>query len=58
MNVTAEQLGIRALTVRSYLEAIGVLVAHRAGIHPTALTSNVAQIREFAPEQARPSLTF
>ncbi|NJO79756.1 MAG: DUF3326 domain-containing protein [Cyanobacteria bacterium RM1_2_2] len=46
LNVTAEQLGIRALTVRSYLEAIGVLVAHRAGIHPTALTPNVAQIQE------------
>lgn len=45
LTVTAEQLGIPVLTVRSYAEAIGVLVAHRAGICPTALTPNIARIQ-------------
>lgn len=57
LNVTAEQLGIQVLTVRSYLEAIGVLVAHRAGIHPTALTPNITQIRESALEHGRLPVT-
>jgi hypothetical protein len=53
LNVTAEQLGIQVLTVRSYLEAIGVLVAQRAGIHPAALTPHITQIQECTPEHAR-----
>lgn len=48
LNVTAEQLGIATLTVGSYLEAIGVLVAHRAGIHPTALSPQISSIQELA----------
>jgi hypothetical protein len=46
LNVTAEQLGIKTLTVQSYLEAVGVVAAHRAGIHPTALSPHLASIRE------------
>lgn len=45
LNVTAEQLGIPAVGVNSYLEALGVLVAHRAGIHPAALGSAISQIQ-------------
>ncbi len=37
MQVPPEVLGIRALRVTSYLEALGVLVAHRAGLNPLAL---------------------
>jgi hypothetical protein len=37
MQVTAKDLGIAAIEVDSYLEAVGVLVAHRAGINPQAL---------------------
>lgn len=46
LDVTAQQLGIATLTVDSYLEAIGVLVAHRAGINPAALSSQIASIQK------------
>lgn len=45
LNVTAEALGISVLTVNSYLEAIGVLVAHRSGIDPTALSPHIDKIQ-------------
>ena len=44
MQVSPESLGIKALTVNSYLEALGVLVAHRAGIDPCSLRSNLLAI--------------
>ncbi|MEB3277427.1 MAG: DUF3326 domain-containing protein [Lyngbya sp.] len=44
MQVSPESLGIKALTVNSYLEALGVLVAHQAGIDPHALRSNLLPI--------------
>ena len=31
--------------VRSYLEAIGLLAAHKAGLNPAALTPNIPSIR-------------
>jgi len=37
-------LGIPALQVNSYLEALGVLVAHRAGVSPAALQSKLDSI--------------
>ncbi|MFB2921616.1 DUF3326 domain-containing protein [Aerosakkonema funiforme] len=45
MQVPPEPLGIEALRVHSYLEALGVLVAHRAGIHPSALSPDLSPIR-------------
>jgi hypothetical protein len=45
MQAPPEKFGIRALRVHSYLEALGVLVAHRAGIVPQALKSIVDPIR-------------
>ena len=36
-TVPAASLGIKATQVSSYLEAIGVLVAHKAGVNPQAL---------------------
>jgi hypothetical protein len=46
MQVPPEALGIRVQSVQSYLDAIGVLVAHRAGIDPTTLGAEVAPLRE------------
>ncbi|MBD2003282.1 MULTISPECIES: DUF3326 domain-containing protein [Cyanophyceae] len=46
MQVPPEQLGIKALRVNSYLEALGVLVAHRAGISPSALRMALSSIME------------
>ncbi len=42
MQVPPAALGIQALQVNSYLEAVGVLVAHRAGIDPETLSSAIA----------------
>jgi hypothetical protein len=38
MQVPPEHLGIKSIRVNSYLEALGVLVAHRAGISADALS--------------------
>lgn len=46
MQVTAEALGIQSISVSSYLEAIGVIAAHRAGVHPQALSPKLAALRE------------
>ncbi|MGK7919290.1 MAG: DUF3326 domain-containing protein [Trichodesmium sp.] len=46
MQVSPEKLGIKALEVNSYLEALGVLVAHKAGISPEALRPEILSIRE------------
>ena len=44
LQVTPEDLGIKADLVNSYLEALGVLVARRAGISPAALSPRVAPL--------------
>lgn len=54
MAATASQLGIRAVQVRSYLEAIGMLVAHRAGISPDALRPQIKPIQPIT----EPSITL
>ena len=41
MQVSPEDLGIQAIRVNSYLEALGVLVAHRAGISAEALSPSL-----------------
>ena len=45
MKVTPEKLGIKAIQVNSYLDAIGVLVAQRAGINPSALRPEISPSR-------------
>jgi hypothetical protein len=45
LAVGPEALGVSAVRVASYLEAVGLLAAHRAGIHPQALTAHVPQIQ-------------
>lgn len=44
LQVTPEDLGIKAHLVNSYLEALGVLVARRAGISPAALSPTISPI--------------
>ncbi|WP_267383499.1 DUF3326 domain-containing protein [Cyanobacterium sp. uoEpiScrs1] len=48
LQVTPESLGIQAIKVNSYLEALGVLVAHRAGISISALHSTVPSLNCFS----------
>jgi hypothetical protein len=38
LQVSAPALGIKSIQVNSYLEAVGVLVAHKAGINPSAIS--------------------
>ncbi len=45
MQVAPEQLAIQALQVNSYLEALGVIAADRAGISPAALIPTLASMR-------------
>lgn len=47
MAVSPESLGIKALLVNSYLEALGVLVAHKAGISSAALKTDLLPIAQF-----------
>jgi hypothetical protein len=44
MQLTPETLGIKATQVNSYLEALGALVAHRAGIDMRALTPHLSSL--------------
>jgi hypothetical protein len=44
LNVTATPLGISVTQVHSYLEALGVLVAHKAGISTAALRPDLKAI--------------
>lgn len=46
MQVSAESLSLSAIAVDSYLEAVGVLVAHRAGLDPASLKPQIASLRE------------
>jgi hypothetical protein len=48
MQVYPKDLGLQTLSVRSYLEAIGALVAHRAGITAASLAAG-----DIAPLQCR-----
>ncbi|MDJ0735694.1 MAG: DUF3326 domain-containing protein [Nostocaceae cyanobacterium] len=45
MQVSAPSLGIKSIQVNSYLEAIGVLVAHKAGIDPSILSPTISPLR-------------
>ncbi|XQQ05695.1 MAG: DUF3326 domain-containing protein [Leptolyngbya sp. IPPAS B-1204] len=55
LKVTAEVLGIQSLTVQSYLEAVGVVAAHRAGVHPTALSPNLPAIQPLGQSRQQSS---
>jgi hypothetical protein len=46
MQVTPELLGIKAIQVNSYLEALGILVAHKAGVDPNSLRPNILSLNQ------------
>ena len=48
LQVTPESLGIQAIKVNSYLEALGILVAHRAGISLSVLRPTVSSLNCFS----------
>lgn len=48
MRVRPETLGIKALQVNSYLEALGVLVAYRAGINPEILRPDISALNRLS----------
>ncbi|MDX2244284.1 MAG: DUF3326 domain-containing protein [Leptolyngbyaceae cyanobacterium bins.302] len=47
MQVAPQQLGISAVTVNSYLEAVGMLAADRAGVHPAALRPTISPLQKW-----------
>ncbi|MEL7035072.1 MAG: DUF3326 domain-containing protein [Cyanobacteria bacterium J06592_8] len=53
MQVSPESLGIKAVQVNSYLEALGVLVADRAGIAPETLHPNLLSLAKIDPDSIR-----
>lgn len=45
VQVPPQPLGIKSIQVKSYLEALGVLVAHKAGINPSALSPQISPLK-------------
>ncbi|MFH7029229.1 MAG: DUF3326 domain-containing protein [Heteroscytonema crispum UTEX LB 1556] len=45
LQVPPQPLGIKSMQVNSYLEAIGVLVAHKAGINPSSLRPTLSSLQ-------------
>ena len=52
LTITPEKIGVQALRVRSYLEAIGVMAAHKAGIDAGAIAPHLPHIQ---PQALTPS---
>lgn len=51
LEVTAERLRMDGVVVvRSYMEALGLLAAHKAGVNPACLTPHITPIRELQVE--------
>ncbi|MEM9818548.1 MAG: DUF3326 domain-containing protein [Cyanobacteria bacterium P01_D01_bin.6] len=50
LTITPEKVGIRAIRVRSYLEAIGVMAAHKAGICAAALSPHLPPLQSRSSE--------
>jgi hypothetical protein len=45
IQVPPKPLGIKSIQVNSYLEAVGTLVAHKAGINPSALRPQISPLQ-------------
>ncbi|HSM80555.1 MAG TPA: DUF3326 domain-containing protein, partial [Nodosilinea sp.] len=54
LDVSPEVLGVPTVRVASYLEAVGLLAAHRAGVHPQALTAQIPHLQEWRPPALPP----
>ncbi len=48
MQVPPQPLGIKSLQVSSYLEAVGALAAHKAGVNPSALRSQTSLLNNLS----------
>jgi hypothetical protein len=48
MQVPPEAVGIKAIAVNSYLEALGVIVCDRAGIDPAALSASISSLHQLS----------
>jgi hypothetical protein len=46
IKVPSQSLGIKSIQVNSYLEAVGLLVAHKAGINPASLIPKIYPLVE------------
>jgi hypothetical protein len=46
IQVPAQPLGIKTIQVHSYLEAVGVIAAHKAGVNPKALSTNIPKLNQ------------
>ena len=46
MVVPPEPLGIKTISVKSYLEAIGILAARKAGVDPSILSSTIFSLQQ------------
>ncbi|BAY31477.1 hypothetical protein NIES2107_33360 [Nostoc carneum NIES-2107] len=46
IQVPPEPLGIKSIQVNSYLEAVGVLAAHKAGVDPAALRPQINSLQQ------------
>ncbi|MEO1093384.1 MAG: DUF3326 domain-containing protein [Cyanobacteria bacterium J06638_28] len=49
LTVTPEAVGVKATRVKSYLEAIGVMAAHKAGLAASALSPQMTSISRLIP---------
>lgn len=46
MQVTTQALGIKTISASSYLEAIGILAARKAGVNPSTLSSTIFTLQQ------------
>jgi len=51
IQVPPQALGIKSIQVNSYLEAVGVLAAHKAGINPSALHPQIKSLQQIIISQ-------
>ncbi len=56
MAVSAADLGIQAIAVNTYLEAVGVIAAYRAGVAPGALQPSIQSLPALATHTKIPSI--
>ncbi len=56
LDVPPEPLGLQVLRVRSYWEAIGVIVSDRAGVNPMALSTHAIQSRPLSCSSPPPPI--
>ncbi|WP_017654438.1 DUF3326 domain-containing protein [Fortiea contorta] len=51
IQVPAHSLGIKSINVNSYLEAVGLLVANKAGVNPSSLSCGLSSLQRIKDER-------